>query len=337
MGHVAFLLAFVGLPVLSFYFVRSLTWVAVYVAGAVSLAGLAVGKLIELGWEWNFLTLQVVLLVALLAVTVVAFLSGRQGSVPLRRQVLAVIVPVIVIVAFVGIARYVAIPTSGAFTAVGYFVDHANSEDNAKWLDFSSQLSEAGSIQQQVYLGGPLQLFIVFVATAMAVVSTIAFGGVNEVFVASNAVMYGQFLLVALVPFALAPLAEVKVAVMDGSTGRRRREHIPAPVVWVGVVVLAAGSMAVVGLGHLTLQFTFLIVALWLAVFLVRTRVARAGVITSLAMAIVSTVWFPLMPVSVIILVAVGAWFVVRAVRARSLRVLDVWEVVAWGDRKSVV
>ena len=61
MGHVAFLLAFVGLPVLSFYFVRSLTWVAVYVAGAVSLAGLGVGKLIELGWEWNFLTLQVVL------------------------------------------------------------------------------------------------------------------------------------------------------------------------------------------------------------------------------------------------------------------------------------
>ncbi len=63
---------------------------------------------------------------------------------------------------------------------VSFLIGHSNAEDNAKWLDFTSQLATGNPIDQAVAMGGPLQLFLTFVATAMGVVSQTYLGGYNE-------------------------------------------------------------------------------------------------------------------------------------------------------------
>jgi hypothetical protein len=54
--------------------------------------------------------------------------------------------------------------------------------------------------------------------------------------------------------------------------------------------------------GHLTLQFTFLIATLWSATFLAGTRLPRARLLTSLAVAAGMTVWLPLNVLAIVLL-----------------------------------
>ena len=99
-------------------------------------------------------------------------------------------------------------------------MQRVSAEDNAVWLDFSSQLAQGGDIVQGTPMGGPLQLFMVLMATMMASVSFVAFGGVNEVFVATNSVVYAEFGLAVLAPLALVPLVELRRKLVPGSSRR---------------------------------------------------------------------------------------------------------------------
>ena len=141
------------------------------------------------------------------------------------------------------------------------------------------------------------------------------FGGVNQVLVAVNSVIYAQFVLVALVPFALSPLALAR----PSQNGGRR---LPLPAFWAAVVALATMSTAAIGLGHLTLQFILLTGALWMTTFLTssspRTRLAM-----SLVFAMSATVWFPLAPVAAVILGAYLVHFVLRFARSRRVSWVD--------------
>ena len=318
MGNVAFLIAYMALPVVSFLLVRSLTWITIALSASTALTGAFIEFTINRGFQWNLLSLQVALLVALMAVFVSAvFMRSRSRSlpvVPFGRQMSSVIAPVLVGFGFVIFSRLLAAPTSGAFTGVGFLVMRQGAEDNAKWLDFAGQLAPGTPIVQTVAMGGPLQLLMVLAATVLAVVSLIAFGGVNEVFVAVNSVIYLEFALAMLVPFALAPLAEARVR---RATGSKVRGFIPAPAIWVGSLVLITGSLAATGLGHLTLQYVFLALGLWISLFLAGTRIAHAYLITSLTAAVASLVWFPLTVVTIVILLGSAIYLVCKAVQAR--------------------
>ena len=330
MGNVLFLIAFTALPVVAYLRVRSVSWLAIYVTGAIAAAGMAVNFSIDRGHYWTYLELQGVLLLVLSIVAVLAFLSKVTARVPLRNQALAILVPTTLFGAFFLISRLAAAPSLGLFTGVGYFITNAEAEDNAKWLDFSSQLASDTAISQPVPMGGPLQLVIVFVATLMAVVSMVALGGINEVMVSTNSIIYTQAWLVIAIPFALAPLAEMKFGRRASILGLRNRKVMPAGAYWVGVLVLATGSAAAIGYGHLTMQFVFLVIGLWAATFLSRPNIRRAGIITSLSTVIAASVWFPLAPLAVLVLGVYGAWFLLRMVRAGSIRVVDPISVGMW-------
>lgn len=323
MGNVAFLIAYIALPVVSFLLVRSLTWIAVAVTGSFAIVGAGINFTIDRGTRWDLFSLQLALLVALAAVFAAALFSAprRTGRsiVPFARQMAAVSAPSLAMIGLVLISRALAAPGSGAFTGVGFLILRQHAEDNAKWLDFTAQMISGAPIEQGVPMGGPLQLAVVFISTALAVVSLLAFSGVNEVFVAANSVIYLQYALVALVPFALAPIAEARIgARRDGE----ERRFIPAPAIWTASLAMMAGSLAVSGLGHLTLQFVFLVVGLWASVFLVGTRIRHAYLLTSLAVVVVSVIWFPIMPVSAGVLIASAVMVVMKLVRSR--RVSDV-------------
>jgi hypothetical protein len=345
MVDLLYLAAYLALPVLTYLMSRNLTWTVAVVAGSVALVGALVTFVLKVGGLWNFASLQLATLVALvlaLGATLVVRRRADWPTVPWRHHVIVVLLPFVILVAFLALSRLAAGPRAGFLTAVGFLVRRQHAEDNAKWLDFTGQLVTGNDIVQGVPMGGPLQLFLVIVATALAAASALMLGGVNEVFVAANTVVYGEYLLAAMAPFVFAPLVEARVRLKAGSP---ERGFIPAPLIWAGMFLLAVATLAVSGLGHLTLEFVFLATVFWLGVFLVGSRVPHVYALSSLAVVVIPLVWFPLLPVSFVVMVAgavaIATGFLRRGFGRRApWGVAVVWVlaiVLVWPEYRSTV
>ena len=309
--HALFLILYVLLPLLTLWRTRSIAWTVVAIFASVSVLGLTLNWVGNTFFAPNWVQLQWVALVALGAPVLVAFLTRPRQRAPIRHQAIAVGAPVLALGSFFAIATTWWTQQPAYLSPVGFLMGHATAEDNAKWLDFAAFMASGGPIEQSVPMGGPLQLFLVVVATFAAVVSQVTLGGVNEVLVAANSVIYGQFALVVLAPLALAPLAEVRLRrpARDATRGFVR---IPWPFIWIGSLVLVSAVLMLTAYGHLTLQFTMLVVALWVAIYLVRSPIPGATFWASLAVAASMTVWFPMAAISVLVLLG---WMVVLAIR----------------------
>jgi len=297
--HAFFLIAYLVLPMVAWWRSRSLAWTVIYTVGSVSVFGVGINFLIDhitpVTWVW----LQWTMLIALLVPAVLAFVVPARRDAPRRRQVIAVLVPVALLTLFLLVMTTWWTQVPAFQTPVSFLMGHAMAEDNAKWLDFAALMATGNPIEQAVPLGGPLQLFLVAVSALMAVVSQVFYGGVNQVMVAGNTVIYGQFALVALAPLALAPLAEARIpARMGGKHGTR----VPAPMIWAGGIVLVSAVLMATAYGHLTWQFIALVVVLWITTYLVDSPVPRSRLITSLAVAAGMTVWLPMNAIAVVLI-----------------------------------
>ncbi|MBI1352129.1 MAG: hypothetical protein GC156_13565 [Actinomycetales bacterium] len=308
-----FLVAYLALPLFTLWWSRSVAWTVIAVVSSVSLAGALVSFVIDHVFLWTRPQLQWVLLVALLVPAAVAVLRRPQPDAPRRYQALALLVPVVVLAVFFAVVTTWWTDVPAYTTPVSFLMGHSLAEDNAKWLDFTSVLAAGGPMDQYVPMGGPLQLFLVFVATAMGTLSRITLGGYNEVFVAANSVVYGQYLMVVLAPLGLAPLI--------GGTLRRpvpgggKAVRIPWPLIWLGALVLVITNLMLTAYGHLTLQFTILICALWVTTFLVWSRIPKALLLTSMSVAVGMTVWLPMNAIAGVLLVGWLAWTVWRLIQ----------------------
>lgn len=323
---IAFFAAYVVLPVLAFIRARSLAWLAIAIAGSIGVFGSVIAFAIDRGHSWTRLELQWTLLIALLAVAVIAWIWPFKGAVSIRRQALAILVPIAFLLVLFFIITTFWTDTMAFLKPVSYLMGHATAEDNAKWLDFTAQFASGEQIKQAVPMGGPLELMLTFIGTLMGVISYFVLGGYNQVAVAANTVVYGEFILVALAPLALAPLAEAKLRpAFSGSSGDEPREPvlIPWPFIWIASLVISTVSLVVTGYGHLTFQLTLIIAGLWSSTFLAMSSVPRARLITSLAAAAAMTVWLPLNVVAVVVVIAWLAVLVSRAFRF-GLRSFDV-------------
>jgi hypothetical protein len=309
--HALFLVAYLVLPLVVLWRSRSLAWTVIVTGASMSVVGVVVNFLVDHVSLLTWTQLQWLLLVALGIPVVVAFIARPHQHAPRRRQVLTIGVPVVGLGAFLAIVMTLWTEQPAFLTPVNFLMGHAVAEDNAKWLDFAAFLASGGPVDQSVPMGGPLQLFLVFVATLMAVVSQLALGGVNEVLVAANTVIYGQYALVALAPLALAPFAEARLRSPDpsGPPGRRR---VPVPLIWTGMLVLVVAVLMVTAYGHLTLQWTMIVAALWASAYLVRSAVPRAQLLTSMIVAAGMTVWLPMNAIAAVLVIG---WLVVLVAR----------------------
>ncbi|MCX6431884.1 MAG: hypothetical protein NTX29_03570 [Actinobacteria bacterium] len=315
---IAFLAAYLILPVLAYLRARSVAWVVIAIAGSAGVFGALISFAIDRGHDWTRIELQWTLLVVLAVVTVIAWIWPFRGTVSFRRQALAILLPVAVLLLVFFVITTFWTDGLAFLKPVSYLIGHSTAEDNAKWLDFTSQFAAGQPIQQAVPMGGPLELMLTFIGTLMGVISLAALGGYNEVAVAANSVVYGQFILVALVPLALAPLAEAKLrAALSGAPSDPPAERvlIPAPFIWIAAGVLATISLVVTGYGHMTFQFTLIVAGLWSATFLALSSVPRARLITSLAAAASMTVWLPLNVVAIVVVIGWGVVLLSRGFR----------------------
>jgi len=319
MSNLLFLVAFLGLPVASYLITRNLTWTVGIVGGLFALVGAFVSFWADLGNLLTLLSLQFVLTGLFLLALALSFLVAprlRAGKARFgfKRHLVVAFAPVVALLLFVLISRVLAASSGGLFTGVGFIITRQHAEDNAQWLDFSSQLIQGNEIVQAVPMGGPLQLFMVFMATLLSSISVLALGGVNEVFVASNSVIYGAYALAILAPLAFAPFVEFRGKIWSkGASGL-----LPTPVVWAGMLVLVVASLAASGLGHVTLQFVLLGLVFWVGVFLLGSRIPHAWAIASLGVVGAAVVWFPLTPIAIVVLVAGLVVVVGKLTRRRS-------------------
>lgn len=295
MVDVLFLVAFAVLPVAIWWISRSVVFTTVGLVLGFGLGGNLVQTLIAMGVPWNVRGLQVLVLVVLLALLALARVM-RTSEASLRRQVLAVGVPALALGLVLVLLRLAAPEDPGALSAIGYFINHPLAEDNAKWLHLSAQVADGRTIAFNGYAGGPLLLMMATFSPLISVLSMIFLGGVNQVAVAANTVLAVQFFLIAAVPFALAPFVMWRARKESSST-------IPAPILWTAAVFLALASAVVTSYGHVSQQFTFIVLALWIAAFL--TRAPRWVLLaTSLAIATSVSVWVPLNILALVILFA---------------------------------
>jgi hypothetical protein len=312
MIDIALTVAFLGLPIAAWIITRDVTWVAIRIFFALGVAGVAVQTVISFGWGVNLRLLQVIVLVLFFVITLLG-LKQRSGAQvrSLQRQFVGVFLPAIVIGLFLLATRLVAPERPELLTGLGYLVNHPFAEDSAKWLNLSSQLASGRDLVFAGYAGGPLVMLMAIVAPFIAVASLVLFSGVNEVAVAVTTVIGLQFLFIALVPFALAPLVTSRIPPaprIPGASGIQ----LPVPLVWVGAVVVGLASSVLTVYGHLSLQLVFLPMILWTAAFLVMPRNRGALVLSSLAIVPLASAWFPLLGLAAVVLISVGLWTLVR-------------------------
>jgi hypothetical protein len=320
----ALLALYVALPILTWIRTRSLAWTVVAVGGSVAAAGAMVNFVIDRGVDLTRVQLQLILLVVLVAVAVLAWVfPWWKSKAPMSRQALAVLVPSGFMLLGFALITVRWTEEFAFLRPVGFLIGQVTAEDNSKWLDFTAQWATGGGIDQPVPLGGPLQLYLTFVGTFMAVISQVVLGGFNEVAVAANTVVYGEYLLAVMMPFAFAPMAEAKFS-LAGARGKLSRGFVPLPGLWIGMLVLSVVSLAVMAYGHLTLQFTFLVAGLWVATFLSASKVPRARLVTSLTAAASMTVWLPLNVIAIIIVLTWLSLYASRLIRFGP-RSVDWW------------
>ena len=293
MIDVLLLIAFIALPIAMFVVTRSLTWVATRIAFAFGVAGNAVQSSISLGMSWNMRGLQAVVLVIFVLLLALAFVRRGSPRGGMRRQLYVIVLPMVAIGLFLILMRVFAPSSPGPLTGVGYLIKHTIAEDNAKWLNLSSQLAAGQDLVFNGYAGGPLILVMVMMAALISVLSMLLLGGVNEVAVAVNIVIGTQFFFIALVPIAFAPFAERVVPLWPRVSGVAARV-VPAPLVWAAMFVVVIASSVVTAYGHLSLQFILIILVLWATVFLLGTRVPHARLLMTLVIATTASVWLPL-------------------------------------------
>jgi len=321
MGNIAFLVAFIVIPIIALWRLKSVTWTLVVTFLSVGFVGAFVQVTAAFGTRWNIVGLQWALTAAVLIVLVVALVGRNPHPVPWSVQARSLLVPSALVLGFLILSRVLA-PAAGPFADVGYFVLNRGAEDNADWLDFTGRLASGGPVDQITILGGPLQLLLVFTATLAASLSVLVYGGVNQVLVAADSVLYAQFFLAALAPLAIAPVAERAFRWRDG-----RKSVVPAVAVWSGALVLTVMSIAAMGFGHLSMQFTLITVTLWFGAFWMTFPMPRIRLVTTAIFALTSLVWFPLAPIAFVALAAYGAKFLIDLLkRAR----IDWVSVILW-------
>ena len=317
------LVAYVALPLLSWWRSRSIAWTVIALTASISFFGAAVSFAIDHGHVWTRVQLQVVLLLALVVVAVIAFVRQSRRDAGMRRQFVVIVLPALLVGGFVAVLTIRLTSQLAFFTPVGYLMGHFQAEDNAKWLDFTSQLASGHGIVQGVPMGGPLELVLTGFATVMGVASQVLLHGYNEVAVAANTVVLGEYAMAILAPLALAPLAEARFKRPSADTAHGW-VRVPGPLVWLGAGILVMAVVLVTEYGHLTWQFTAFISVLWVTTFLTGSKVPRARLLTSLVIAAGMTVWVPLNVLAILILVVAVVVLVAGGV-LRGWRRLDWW------------
>ena len=324
----------VALPLGQFLLTRSVARTALLLGAMLAIFGGFIQASVGWGLAWTLRSLQWSVVAVLLAGLLIGWWrdrGNRRARPSMRTQVLATMIPLVVIAGTFLAFRLLAGSSVTPLAGVGYLANHPYAEDNAKWLNLASILVSGRDLEYSGgYAGGPYILVLVVTATIWDALSFLLLGGTNEVAVTAGAVIGGGFLLAALAPLAMSPLL---------LTAGKHARAIPGPLLWSGVLVLVTASTAVSALGHHSLQLALLMLVLFATVFLSGSRSMLDKTFGAALGVMAAVVWFPLNLFAVAVLGVAIAWILVAIVRASrqgrpvpwpALAVLVLTALAAW-------
>ena len=289
---------------LTSFLVRRVQWTFTVLFLAVATVGSAVALSMRFGVAWSVVSLSLAFLAATVFVLLLAISQRSRRKRELltwtRSDLLGVIAPTIALILGLLATRAAAPRGVPLLSNVGYLMNHGLAEDNAKWLSITAPLATGEPFTLVDYDGGALLMMLSLATAAVMVVSTLLLGGINEVAVASTALVVTQFALIAAAPLALSPLANGTPRPKTGANPG----GFPPQLMWTGAIVLACVSAISTAYGHLSFQFALIGVTLWFATFLNASSSKTLRVASSLLLGITATVWFPLTPIAVVVLLA---------------------------------
>lgn len=317
--------AFVILPLATWWWSRSITYMSAGLILGFGVGGNLVQSTIAWGASWNVRSLQALALAVMVGVLAGApWVAKRSVSDPGRRQLLAIGVPIAAIGLFLIAMRVLAPEDPGVLTGFGYLMNHPMGEDNAKFLNLAAQLTDGRTISFNGYAAGPLLLLMSVVASGVSVLSMILLGGVNQVAVVLNTVIGTQHLLMILTACAFAPFAD-RIRSRSAAGGPMR---IPVPAMWLGTLVLFLASAVLTEYGHVSLQFVLFILVLWVVSFAADSP-WQVRLALTLAIATSASVWIPLNLLGFVIVIAAIVWSLRRR-RWWAFAMTAVTLIVCW-------
>lgn len=317
MVDAVFAVAFAALLIAIVAVLRSPASAAVLVALGITGSGVLLQFIATNGVNVRLDALQWWLAITLVVLLAVAIAMRRREPVRVARSALLLVCGSSIVVALGLLAfRALAPGSPGPLTGVGYLISRSSAEDNAKWLNAAAELASGDVVNAWPNVGGPLLLLMTLSATLVSAASVLLYGGVNEVAVSVGTLITSEMAMIAVAPFAVAPLVESRI--------RRSRDGRPSRIPWppllASIIIVTAAMCLLLYFGHLTLQFTILILTLWVCAFIAWRRKGAALVATTLAVAMTAEVWFPLNVVALGLLVGLVALGVIAMIRRQRMR-----------------
>ena len=317
MSNLLFSIGFIALLGMSVFLARSLARFAILTLFSITISGAILQFLAQHWLTVDLLLTQWWLLATGVILVATSYAAGRRGqrSALWHRSSNWILVGSsgLITVAFLA-SRLLAPGELSTLSSVGFFLDKVAAEDNAKWLNATSQLADASLVDTWANVGGPLLLVMTFAASLIGALSFLLYGAVNEVAVSAGSVIFTQVFMVIIAPFALAPIIERKLKKLTGGAA------LPWVYSLLSVVILSASTAVLMTYGHITLQFTLIALTLWIASFLTPTAGLPGRFLTTCAVVATAMVWFPLAGLSLLLLVAMVVYFGIQLVRGSNLR-----------------
>jgi hypothetical protein len=311
-GNLIFSVVLIALVVLALLASRSMARFAILTLFAVTTSGALLQFLGDRSLLVNQSLLSWWLVATGLALVALCYYFGRVGSVNAlwQRSSNTILLgsSVVITLAFL-VSRLLAPGNPSPLSSVGFFLTKEAAEDNAKWLNATSQLAGANAVDTWANVGGPLLLVTSIAATLIGALSYLLYGSVNEVAVSAGSVIFTQVFFVIISPFALAPIVEKTYKKLTFGS------QIPRPFSLLSIAILTASTAVLIQYGHITLQFTLLALTLWIGSFLAPTPHIPARLLTTLSIVALSMVWFPMAGLSLVVVLGSIAYFAQRLVR----------------------
>jgi hypothetical protein len=305
-GNLLFSISLIALVALAILTSRSMARFSVLTLFTVTISGAILQFLSEYSLPVNLSLIQWWLVATGVVLVALAYSFGRMGgAIPMWKKasnMLLLVSSGLIAVAFL-VSRLLAPGDLAPLSSVGFFVAKVSAEDNAKWLNATSQLANSTTIDTWANVGGPLLLVMSFGATLIGALSYLLYGSVNEVAVSAGSVIFTQVFFVIISPFALAPIVEKTYRKLTGGA------QLPRLYLLLSVAILVASTTVLIDYGHITLQFTLIALTLWIGTFLAPIRKFPARLLTTLSVVALSMVWFPLAGLSLVIVVGALAYF----------------------------
>lgn len=306
MSNLLFGISFFALLALAIIAGRSMARFAVLTLFTVTLSGAVLQFLSYHSLSVTFGLTQWWLLVTALVLLGLSYYYGRVsvGSLMWSRATNWILIgsSSLITLAFL-VSRLLAPGDLAPLSSVGFFVQKVAAEDNAKWLNATSQLANGSVIDTWANVGGPMLLVMTIGATLIGALSFLLYGSVNEVAVSAGSVILTQIFFVIVAPFALAPIVEKSYRKITGGA------QLPKLYSLLSIAILTASNAVLLTYGHITLQFTLIVFTMWIGAFLAPIARFPARLLTTMAVVATALVWFPLAGLSLVILVGALIFF----------------------------